>query len=290
MTPESARRSDSDEAPVADDDPTAAVARLLQRAVVALVELRGRRAGEDDVDEDELLAELADVNRSLATLGETVDSAALIEAVDVSRLPTLVDWSGVPEAFSTGDYRSAVAYENLPEIIDASRLLEAGDARESWRRTRELGEEVEDVTDALSGGEESAADDPATEEEAGVRAANDDAEREAGVEMANELSESAEGRQFVVQKTVSAGVAEARESILEAREHIAEVVESHELRTVREGRSNSRNPTAVSTLPRAGPLSGSATTFSTVPTETRYSDAPNFERVYGPRFERERET
>ena len=288
MALKSTRSFDSDEAPVDGDDPTAAVARLLQRAVVALVELRGRREG--DVDEAELPAELADVNRSLATLGETVDPAALVEAVDVSRLPTLVDWSGVPEAFSTGDYRSAVAYENPPEVIDASRLLEAGDVRESWRRTRELGEEVEDVTDALSGGEESAADDPATEEEGRVRAANDDAEREAGVEMAKELSGSAEGRQFVVQRTVSEGVAEARSRILAARERIAEAVEGQELRSVREGRSNSRNPTAVSTLPRSGPLSGSATTFSSVPTETRYSDAPNFERIYGPRFERERET
>lgn len=272
-------RSNRDSDPWTDDDPNDAIGSLAQRAALILLELSG-----GDGSEGELLDELADVHRALVALLETVDPSAAADAIDLERLWTLVDWTGIPRAVSTGDYRSALAYENLPEVVDAADFLESTDIREGWRRARELSTEVEDVTDALSGDDGGA--ESGTVEENRVEAANDAAEREAGVELAKSLSTTDGGRRLVVQKAVSDAVSEVRADLLDAHERIETAVADHESRSARVDRPNSRNPSAFSTLPRSGPPVAAATTFSTVPTETRYSDAPNFERVYGRRFQR----
>ncbi|MFC5972523.1 hypothetical protein ACFPYI_14380 [Halomarina salina] len=265
-------------------DPTAAtVARLVERAADALAGLADERR------DDGLLDELVDVVEELLPLLETVDPATVLDAVDVERLPTLVDPAGLLEALTTGDYRSAIAYEHLSDVVDAPRVVESTDVREGWRRSRDLGDEVADVTDALSGDDgDDAASEAERDDSSEAEATNDAAEHEAAVEVAASLSETDEGRQLVVQKTVSSAVAEVRSDILDARDRIAATVEDHEARTGRVDRPTSRNPSAFSTLPRSGPPAGTAA-FSTVPMETRYSDAPNFERIYGRRFERERE-
>lgn len=279
------------------DDDREAVARLFRQAIAGFVGL----SGASEADRTALLAELTDVRSALATLLETVDSETLLAAVDLERLPSLVDWAGIPEAVSTGDYRLAVAYENLPAFVDAPLLVESTDVREGWRRTEELREEIRDVTDAVSGTDGSVddgpdADNPAAtdsdttddsaddDRRASVEAANDTVERDAGLEVAKSLAGSERGRQLLVQKSVHTAAVEMRERVLDARERLAAAVEDHELRTGRVGQPDSRNPSAFSTLPRARLPTGA--TFSTVPTETRYSDAPNFERVYGRRFER----
>jgi hypothetical protein len=275
------------------DDDREAVARLFRQAIAGFVGL----SGASEAERTALLAELTDVRSALAALLETVDSETLLAAVDLERLPSLVDWAGIPEAVSTGDYRSAVAYENLPAFVDAPLLVESTDVREGWRRTEELREEIRDVADAVSGtdgsvddgpdADDSAATDSDTTDDdrrASVEAANDTAERDAGLEVAESLVGSERGRQLLVQKSVHAAAAEMREHVFDARERLAAAAEDHELRTGRVGQPDSRNPSAFSTLPRARLPTGA--TFSTVPTETRHSDAPNFERVYGRRFER----
>ncbi|MFD1514777.1 ELKS/Rab6-interacting/CAST family protein [Halomarina rubra] len=270
-------------------DTTQAIARLVRRAIVALLQ---STVGGDERAGDEALAELDDVRRTLAALLETVDPATIAAAVDPERLLMLVDWSGVPEALSTGDYRSVIAYENIPEFLDAPALLDATDVREGWRQSRDLSETVGDLADRVVGPEtdDAAAADPETEEERAVEAANDAKERDAGIEVAKSLSTTDKGRRFLVQKAVSDAVEDAREEILDAHDRIDAAVADVDERVGRVGRPNSRNPTAFSTLPRSRARVGRATTYSTVPTETRYSDAPNFERIYGPRFDRRDET
>jgi len=53
--------------------------------------------------------------------------------------------------------------------------------------------------------------------------------------------------------------------------------------------TNSRNPTAASTISTDRLDLGSGTRYSTVPQEVKLSTAPTRKRIYGRRFELERE-
>ncbi|MFC6726628.1 hypothetical protein ACFQE1_20110, partial [Halobium palmae] len=100
-----------------------------------------------------------------------------------------------------------------------------------------------------------------------------------------------EGQQAAIQMQVSDSVEAFREGILDAHERLKEVVEKNRERTRNVEQPDSRNPTAVSTLPKSGSRTEfrGGTRFSTVPSETRHSSAPNHARIYGSRFDRERE-
>ena len=77
---------------------------------------------------------------------------------------------------------------------------------------------------------------------------------------------------------------DTREQVKEARETANEKIEAKTGGDI--GQPSSRNPTAVSTM-TAGWKTGSwsSTGYSTVPTETLHSGAPNHTRIYGSRFE-----
>lgn len=79
-----------------------------------------------------------------------------------------------------------------------------------------------------------------------------------------------------------------REQLLETHETMRERIEANDLPSRRTGGPTSLNPTAYSSLPRTRPDIGAATRVATVPAETRYSSAPNYERVYGNRFRNDR--
>jgi hypothetical protein len=276
--------------------------------IVALVS-RAVAARHSDPDE-EAADELDDVGRALVALLETVDPSTLAGAIRVDRLPRAVDWLALPEALSTGDYRSVIAYETLPELIDPSPVLESTDVREGWRRTDELGDEVREAVEALAESADESAD---TDTDTNADADTDDAsegtvaavlddltegiddtapdesseESDAGdatVGLATSLSGTDEGRNLLVQKEVRDAADELREGILHARRRVEDAVEGLDARTEGVGQPTSRNPTAYSTLPRSGPPPD-PTMHSTVPTQVRYSNAPGFERVYGRRFD-----
>ena len=60
---------------------------------------------------------------------------------------------------------------------------------------------------------------------------------------------------------------------------------SEELGVEVQVKDDSRNPTAISTLPGSRGDLGRSTRHSTVPTETKYSTTPNYDRIYGDRFD-----
>ncbi|XVH31163.1 hypothetical protein ACNS7O_12320 [Haloferacaceae archaeon DSL9] len=92
-----------------------------------------------------------------------------------------------------------------------------------------------------------------------------------------------------VQAQLSESVEEFRQKIIEAHAELAKIREETEDMFEPVGQPNSRNPTAVSSMPRKRGDMGGRSMFSTVPKNTMYSNVPNHKRIYGARFMNERE-
>ncbi|OYR40999.1 hypothetical protein [Halorubrum sp. Eb13] len=268
---------------------------LVREVEVRLRELAGL---DDGPAERERAAEIFEGFRDVADEAEdvleTINFGDLPDAVDVSELPDAVDAGDVPEAVAGGDPEDAVELRNLGELVELTDLWSAVDVREFWRNKREFDAAVADLFADDAEGANAETDDGHLDgasgfdgadesDDADAADASDDGTAPSKPELG--LLETDESKQAAIQKAISDSVAEFRESILDARERLSDVVETNRDRTESVGRPNSRNPTAVSTMATSRPDLGGATRFSTVPEETRYSTAPNRPRVYGQRFE-----
>lgn len=269
-----------------------------------LDELRERfEDGDEDDSEEamEYIRDLWEVADELEDIIETIDLSDLPEAIDFERLPELVEADEIPEALADEDedLGDAVKIRKLLKVIDLSELWGATDVRSLWKEKRELEDEIDDVTDD-EGGDDGGMLDEVTDDEDGddegmVEGLTDDDE-----EMMDDVDwempdwdgiedydpESAEN---AIQMKMMEGVEEMRGALLEAHDKLKTVREENRDRMARQDNStNSRNPTAVSTMPTGDRKDvGSATRFSTVPRETRHSSAPNKGHIYGNRFDRE---
>ena len=193
---------------------------------------------------------------------ETIASAIETDEVDAEDVRALLD--------SEED----LDLRDLLEMLDLHGLWQATDVRDIWKEIREFQEEADDVD--FGGGADAYGDDD------GLPGIDTDGVGKEDVPsgMTDDLSEKQ------IQSTVMDGVEEFRESLVDARARLKDLREENEERmSEHRDEVDSRNPTAVSTMPTAGPSQTPAGRYSTVPRETKYSSAPNKRRIYGRRFE-----
>lgn len=279
---------------------------LVERAETAT---EGIQDGLDDPDFDlEELPDLLEEDESDETLGyvrdllevadeaedvlETVDLTELVEAVEYDDVDELVDLDELPEAFGDGEVTDVVKVRKLLQVLDLSDVWDAANVRQFWDERDELTDAVDDVT-------EDEVDDE------GDGAGEDDSMMDLG--LGDEDEEMVEDVDFempefdgihdydprtienAVQMKAMEGIEGIRAALIEAHQKVSRLREENRHRLPEQDRqTHSRNPTAVSLLPkRERDDFGNSTRYSTVPRETRYSTAPNFRRIYGNRFKEE---
>lgn len=258
------------------------VDELLTRAREDIDGIEGAESTQDALETVDDLQDVVDEAEDLLSM---VDFEELFEAVDVTSLPEAVDTENLPEALAEGNPEDAVKLRKLLDLTDLPALLDSVNVREFWREKRELDGEVDDVTD----GEEADRDDGYVSVDIA-----DDEERDEewvddwGVDMPDIPDE---GYETAIQSKLTDATDEFREGLLKVQERLAKMREANErhMEQMRDDRTSSRNPTAVSTISGNRGDMGPAGRHSTVPRETRHSTAPNRERIYGTRFERKRE-
>lgn len=104
-----------------------------------------------------------------------------------------------------------------------------------------------------------------------------------------DVMDDPEAYQVAIQQGAMEGIDAFRSALLETHAKFDRLYEFNREKMRRQDTStNSRNPTAVSTLPTERAAVGSGVKHSTVPQEVRYSTAPTRKRIYGRRFEQER--
>lgn len=223
------------------------------------------------------LDDLEDVATEAGELASTVDGDGLTEAVDLSRLPEAIAVDDIAYAIVSGEGGDAVDTGTLLDVLELGGLFDAVDVREFWRNAEELEAELEDVL-----GEEGLA-----EWKSRLGMDGDDEGDDTDVEWST-LADAADSDalQTGIQTQLRDAVDEFREGVLDARQQLVERRAELDAKTSGVGQPDSRNPSAFSTMAQSRGDIGNATRGSTVPTETRYSAAPNRERIYGDRFEK----
>lgn len=286
---------------------------LLDEAEAGLERLEDRSDGGSVEDALRDLRDVLEVVDEIEDVLDAVDLSDLPDAVDERDLVSAVEAGRIPDAVRERDLGAAVDLERVVRAIELGELWDSTDVRTLWREKRELADEVDDISDdgeeedpvideletllGDDGGDASMLDDGdddsvldavgETVDDAGdsvTDAAADAAE--AGGGLADVPSES---YQTAIQAKAMEGIDEFRAAVLEAHEKLAALHEENRERMRRqhdETDVSSRNPTAHSTMQVDRQDIGNATQYSTVPRETRYSTAPNRERIYGRRFDR----
>ncbi len=258
----------------------------------------------DELDDETLETILGDVE-TLTQVATAVES--LLETLEFSELPDAVDMDEVLEALEIGEVPAVVADDETgaTELVDFTQLFRAIDLLSAWDAT-ELGElwegkrELEDAVDDLGDG-----DDAGLVEDAVTDVAGDDSligdddggmleEIDAG-DAKEALGKpdpatDPEAYQVFIQEQAMEGIDAFRAALLETHEKFERLVEYNRERMRRTDTSaSSRNPTAASTMPTQRAAVGSGVKHTTVPQDVRLSTAPSRKRIYGQRFELERE-
>lgn len=249
----------------------------------------------DDVDQ------LAEVVTEVESVLETADLSSLPEAVDGEELLAAIDVTSVPEAVDRGEIEEAVDARTLVEAIDLTNAWDATDFAALWKETRELEDAVDGVTADDSGAAEGG---DASLIESGAEAVADEAtdvvsdaaDESLGDVAADDLVDvpdieaDPEAYQVFIQELAIDRIDAVREGLLVAHETFERLVEYNRERFgPQDGTTHSRNPTAVSTLEVERSALEGGTRHSTVPQQVRHSTAPSRTRIYGHRFETERE-
>ncbi|RQG98453.1 hypothetical protein [Natrarchaeobius oligotrophus] len=285
---------------MSDESTTEGVDQLLEDAADALESLESTFQGVEDVTEldDGVLESALDDVEAIARLAtetqelvETVDFGSLPEAVDGDELLSAIDAGEIPEALASED-------EDLGDAVDFGRLLRAIDLLSAWdptdlgslwEETRELEEAVEDVGDGEFLGDD------------GELLGDEDGLVDEGRELLEDadlsetlgdidVMEDPEAYQVAIQQGAIEGIDAFREALIETHVKFHRLYEFNREKMRRKDTStNSRNPTAAATIPTERGDLGSGVRHSTVPRSVKLSTAPSRERLYGPRFRRERE-
>lgn len=265
--------------PLAEESeaPVDVLRRLDGQATELLDEYLGSGRGEEN---KHLLDDLADVAREADELLASVDLPALVESVRLEDLPEAIDEEKLPDAVANLRPQDAIAYEKLLALVDLREALDAINVREARRNQRELDAEVEDVQEYV----------PLDDGDEADGGGSDETESSVTLDEGtkSELLTNHEGKQAAVQAKIGDTVGELREQLLEVHETVHSRVEENDLSSRRVRRPDSLNPTAYSSLSRTRPDMEAAPRFASVPSDTRYSSAPNHERIYGNRFRTDR--
>ena len=296
---------DTDDGPDLDD--------LVERAEGALEGLR-ETAGDEDADlleiadlvDDESAGEVSEhledlweVTDELENVLETIDLSELPDAIDFEELPELIETDELPEAIEEGEVDDVIKLRKLVSVLDFSELWDATDVRAFWQAKREFDGAVEDVTGGEEGEDEGELLEKVTDSEEDEEGVLDEVTGEGG--MVDDVDAGdldfdgiedfdPETAEIAIQKQLSEGIDEFREAVLDAHERVSDLKDEAKEEMPETDRStNSRNPTAVSTMPTQDRRDlGSLPRFSTVPQQTRHSGAPNRTRLYGNRFDQEK--
>lgn len=259
---------------MSDDSYDDQIAQFLEEVARAIAEF----VYEEDVPESvEDAVTVADEAEDVANY---VDASDIADAVDVSKLPDAIDVGSIPDAVSGGDTTDAINLRELIAAIDFGALAASSDIRETWREGRELEEAVDEFNSTDTDDESTAADEDEDDEDEDDALMDDEA---VGALAEADMEEVRLG----VQSGLMEAIDEFRAGLLEVHEELNQLIEENReaSKQRREDQPNSRNPTAVSTMPGGKPLGSNTILGSTVPRETRYSNAPNRERLYGKRLE-----
>lgn len=203
---------------------------------------------------------------------ETIDFEELPEAVDGEELPDAIEVEKLPIAVETGNAVDAIDLAELHEAIDLRKLWKAVDLPALRKEHGELAAEIEAFLEN---------DEDANESD------DDEADDEGRFDVEGTVTGlfSAESRQQALQQRIGEAIDAFRVGLLETHATIRRLYEANQRKL---GRTDSRNPTARSTLSR-GPLPDSISTrVSTVPQQVRHSRTKVRPRIYGRRFERVR--
>ncbi|MXV61440.1 hypothetical protein GS429_05050 [Natronorubrum sp. JWXQ-INN-674] len=272
---------------------------------------------------------LTTVASETQTLLETIDFSELPEAVDGDELLAAIETGEIPEVIADEDAGATdlVDFTQLFSAIDLLNAWDATDLGSLWQQKRALDDAVDDlagdedddgmleeaasaVTDddeALLGGEDGdgviGGDDSMVGGEDGLVAGDDDLLEADLVDKLEEIdadpsellgeidvAEDPEAYQVAIQQQAMKGIDAFREALLETHEKFEQLYEFNREKMRRQDTStNSRNPTAAATIPTERRDLGGGARHSTVPQQVKLSTAPSRKRIYGRRFEIERE-
>lgn len=268
-----------------------------------------RLAGVDDpaaIDEGEREAILerleafADLLGEVDDLLEAIDFAALPDAIDAGQVLEAIELGELPDAIAEGETEDVVAVRDLVRAIELTKLWRAVDLGALWEAARDVEEAAGTVA-----GEEGESDDGVL----GIDGLGDDGPLEgAGEAFKDELTgavaslEPGSGDgigldpaqtaayQTMIQQRAIGGIDAFREALLTTHGTFQAVYEENRERMRQKDKTtNSRNPTAVSTIPLERADVPSTARYATMPRTVRHSSAPTRKHIYGNRFERELE-
>lgn len=265
-----------------------------------------------DMDEGELknflegLEALVTVLDEIEDLLQAVDLSDLVESIDRDELLEAIELGEIPDALGEGDARDVVEFRQLFRAINLADLWGSTDLRQFWHEKGDLedaadeldekvddegtiGEAVDDATDAINDDDDGDGDDGMFDGGMGEEMKEGAVSAYGSAEDAFEDGDLSE-YQVIIQQQAMSGIDEFREGLLHTHEKFQKLYEYNRERMRRTDRgTNSRNPTAASTMPVERASRGDSAKYSTVPKGVKYSTAPTRTRIYGQRFERELE-
>lgn len=260
----------------------------------------------EELDDSTVESILGDVETLVGVVRETEE---LLEAIDLSELPEAVDGDDLLAAIEVGDVPEVLADDeqgatdlvNFTQLFRAINLLNAWDATELtdvWQEKRELQDAVDDLEDGEDAGmvEDAVSDVAGGDDEGDLIGgdADDLIEMDAGDAKQAlgdiDVASDPEAYQVAIQEQAMKGIDAFRSALLETHEKFERLYETNREKMRRQDTStNSRNPTAASTIPTDRRDLGGGARYSTVPRDVKLSTAPSRKRIYGRRFEIERE-
>lgn len=296
------KRTDGGEEDDGEIDVTSLVLRALELSESAM-----EGEGEDEAEMAEVLNDLQAVVDEADELLDAMDLTELPSAIDAEDADEVIDEENLPEAIANLDPQEAIRLRKLLAVVDIGELWDSVDVRDVWRNKREFEEALEeldetddedvlpfvdDLTDDDDGFIDDLTDDEDDDGFVDVDMDGDgmmDGDGLLGDEGDDAVDVPDEAYQTAVQSQLSNSVDEFRDGLVAVHQKLARLREENQERVDRTGQPNSRNPTAHSTLTSGRGRSDVDTRYSTVPTESKYSNAPNRPRIYGSRFEKHAE-
>ncbi|GAB7020169.1 hypothetical protein [Halostagnicola bangensis] len=270
----------------------------------------------EELDDEALESVLGDVDALVNVATELED---LLEAVDLENLPEAVDGDELLEAIDVGEVPEALDgddEEGVGDVVDFSKVFDAvdllsawnaTDLTDIWEETQELEEAVDDLASDEDGGLASEAASAVTgedelvggedgllggDEDDGVLGGEDGLLDDVDPKDALgsiDVEQNPEAYQVFIQQQATEGIDEFRDALLKTHGKFEKLYELNREKMRRQDTStNSRNPTAASTIQTDRRDLGGGARYSTVPRKVKYSTAPTRKRIYGRRFELER--
>ncbi|ELY43554.1 hypothetical protein [Natronorubrum bangense] len=284
---------------------------LLEDATESLQRLEstlGDAEALDALDDEIIETAIGDVDTLARVATEVGD---LLEAIDLRELPEAVDGDKLLEAIELGEIPDVLANEDkgVSELVDFAALVDAidllnawnaADLAAIWEEKRELDGAVDDLEDGDDAGVVEKAVSGIADDDGGQLLGDDEddlietdmdsmtAAKEALGDI--DVEEDPEAYQVAIQQQAMKGIDSFRWALLETHEKFEQLYEKNrEQMRQQDTSTNSRNPTAASTIPTDRRDLGGGARYATVPRDVKLSTAPSRTRIYGRRFEIERE-